>query len=405
VPRRPPRRPGGGPRRPTRAVLAWALVLLAAGQAAWAQGISYTVQVVALSDRDSALRVVGDLLREGYPAYVVRSTSAQGDVFRVRVGVFANRPAALTYADAMPEVGGGRPVPALAEAIPTGITPLAPRLLLQEDVSGVEARLLRFGSGGLALRLQWRVPLGQAEYVILREGAVERVRAWQLVEGPEGVRLRVRDMALWPDTWQQDSAEVRQGYLTNLVTLVADRLGVGAAEVMAARYVPPGDEVPRLIVVERVQAGAPDAAELLGVGLPAGGMTPAGPIAYLGLDPGTLPGVPASARIDLATRSVSGELAEATWAGFEGGAVPEDPEAPGENPAHPAPPPGGAVTGDGWTAAPDGRFVRLSVDPAGAAGGTAASWRACVGTPLWSDGRYLLALQGGVLLVYDFLPR
>jgi len=410
------------------AALAVAALFLWATQAALAQGINYTVQVVALSDSDSALRVVNDLLREGYPAYVVRSTSDQGAVFRVRVGVFANRPAALTYADAMPEISGGRPVPALAEAIPTGITPLAPRLLLQEDVSGVEARLLGFGDEGLALRLQWRVPLGQAEYVIIKDGAVERVRAWQLVEGPGGVRLRVRDMALWPDTWQQDDADVRQAYLVNLVSLVADRLGVGVAEVMAARYVPPGDEVPRLIVVERVQAGATDGAELLGVGLPGSGMTPAGPIAYLGLDPGTLPGVPESARIDLATRSVTGELQRATWDGFGDAVTPEDevvadadqePADAGPTemlaaearavPADDGPTAAGAtgaageVAGAGWVATPDGGFVRLTVTPAD---GTAASrWRACVGTPLWSDGHYLLALQSGVLLVYDFLPR
>lgn len=391
---------------------------------AWAQGINYTVQVVALSDRDAALRVQDGLLLEGYPAYVVRSTSAQGDVFRVRVGVFANRPAALTYADAMPEVSGGRPVPALAEAIPPGITPLAPRLLLQEDVSGVESRLLAFPHGGLALRLQWRVPLGQAEYVIVRDGAVERVRAWQLVESEDGERLRVRDMPLWPDTWREHTPEVLEGFLANLATLVAERLGVAVADVMAARYVPPGEEVPRLIVVERVAPAAADGAELLGVGLPASGMTPSGPIAFLGLDPSVLPVVPDSARLDLATRSVTGNLEGVTWGGFTApapgadGSVPlsEDAEAvEGEDTAAAAGGAAGApdaqeasgapsaqVQGDGWLASPDGRFVRLT---ATSAAGGSATWRACVGTPVWSDGRYLLTLQGGLLLVYDFLPR
>ncbi len=441
--------------------MAAAALALGLVHSAWAQSINYTVQVVALSDRDGALSVQNDLLRQGFPAYVVRSTSAQGDIFRVRVGAFANRPAALHYANAMPEVSGGRAVPALAEAIPAGITPLAPRLLFEQDVSGNELRLLAFPEGGLALRLQWRVPLGQAEYVIYRGGTVERVKAWQLVDGPDGQRLRVRDMALWADTWQQDPQEVRDAYEANVLALVAERLGVGAAKVAAARYVPPGDEVPRLIVVEKLTPRLSDVPELLGVGLPASGMTAAGPIAYLGIDPGLLPGVPESARLDLATRSVTGTLARATWSGFEDGAeAPENqgsagqegetegpgtpPEAPTEpegepeaagsgagpedagpgggpedagpgggpedaTPAPASPAPGaassapGVVIGDDWQAVADGAFVRLTA--VGQDGAALTSWRACVGLPIWSDGHYLLALQDGALLVYDFLPR
>jgi len=435
------------------ATLVAAALLLGLAHPARAQSINYTVQVVALSDRDGALSVQNDLLRQGFPAYVVRSTSAQGAIFRVRVGAFANRPAALHYANAMPEVSGGRAVPALAEAIPAGITPLAPRLLFEQDVSGTEPRLLAFPDGGLALRLQWRVPLGQAEYVIFRGGTVERVKAWQLVDGPDGQRLRVRDMPLWADTWQQDPQEVRDAYEANVLALIAERLGVGAVKVAAARYVPPGDEVPRLIVVEKLTPKVSDVPELLGVGLPASGMTAAGPIAYLGIDPGLLPGVPDSARLDLATRSVTGTLAEATWSGFadeseapegqgpasQGGETevpatpPETPPAPGgggdaaegpataevpatEEPAAPgqssgpepaAPEPAastpGVVMGDGWQAVADGTFVRLTA--LGQDGGALTSWRACVGLPLWSDGHYLLALQDGALLVYDFLPR
>jgi hypothetical protein len=410
----PWRRPRGG-RRGGPALLALVLIVLGAAKVAVAQAINYTVQVVALSDSDAALVIVNDLLRQGYPAYAVRSTSTQGAVFRVRVGAFANRQAALHYAEAMPDVGGGRPVPALAEAIPPGITPLAPRLLLQEDVSGREARLLALPGGVLALRLQWRVPLRQAEYVTFRAGVVERVNAWQLVESQDGVRLRVRDLPLWPDAWQQESADVRQGYLNNLVALIADRLGVGVAEVMAGKYVPPGDEVPRLIVVERVVLGAADGPELLGLGLPASGMTPSGPIAYLGIDPGLLPAVPESARLDLASRSVTGTLAEATWSGVLTGGAASGAEAAGEaepEPVDEAPVQAaqsapaqavGEVLGAGWSAVPDGKFVRITVLPTD--GGPVSSWRACVGTPLWSDGQHLLALHNGVLLVYDFLPR
>ncbi|MBX3139414.1 MAG: SPOR domain-containing protein [Trueperaceae bacterium] len=404
-----------------------------------AQSIAYTVQVLALSDRDAALGVMGDLQRQGYPAYVTRSTSAQGDVFRVRVGAFVNRPAAVNYAEAMPSVSGGRPVPALAESIPAGITPLAPRLLLEEDVSGMEARLLAFPDGSLVLRLQWRVPLAQAEYVVIQGGEVERVRAWRLAEGPGGERLRVRELPLWPDTWQQDSPEVRQAFAANLVALVAERIGVRASEVDAARYRPQGDEVPRLFVVERVPAGG-DAPELLGVGLPASGVTAAGPIAYLGIDPTRLPGLPEGARVDLASGSVIGDLAVVPWPLGEPGAEPgaeaaddaaeqatletvEGATAESEGSAVGAEGTGagadgdgaagdesaaagtaaGAVVGDGWVASPDGEFVRLTAVDAST--GATVSWRAGVGTPVWSDGRRLLALRSGKLLVYDFLLR
>ena len=118
----PPQRPTVG-WWPRRAVRLLAALFLCALPAAVAQQASYTIQVVALSDRDSATDIMGDLLRQGFPAYVVRSTSSAGDVFRVRVGAFANRPAALLYAEAMPLVAGGQPVPALAEGIPEGHTP------------------------------------------------------------------------------------------------------------------------------------------------------------------------------------------------------------------------------------------------------------------------------------------
>lgn len=104
--------------------------VLAMSSCALAQGISYTVQVVALSDQESALNVQRTLLDDAFPAYVVRASVAQGDIYRVRVGSFANRLAALEYARAMPNVAGSRPLPALAEGIPDGIMPVQPRLLL-----------------------------------------------------------------------------------------------------------------------------------------------------------------------------------------------------------------------------------------------------------------------------------
>ena len=326
------------------------LIALLLGAASWtaAQSISYTVQVVALSDRDAALTVVSDLLRQGYPAYVVRSTSTQGDVFRVRVGAYANRGAAVLYAAAMPAVAGGQPVPALAEAIPPGITPLAPRLLVEERTAGSDVRLIPL-AGALGVRIQLRAPLAQAEYLLLADGAVERVRAWQFAVRDDGTRVRVRDMALWPESWRDDSDEVREGFRTSLIGLVAERLGVPAEQVAAAEYRGAAEDVPRLIVVERLAPGALDVPELLGIGLPSSGLTPSGPVAYLGVDSSELPGLPLGVRVDVTTGLVEGDwngVAVQRRAAGEGGATAVAP-----------------VVGARWTAVPDGPFVRLTLTP------------------------------------------
>jgi hypothetical protein len=60
---------------------------------------------------------------------------------------------------------------------------------------------------------------------------------------------------------------------------------------------------------------------------------------------------------------------------------------------------GGSIGGDGWSVSADGDFFLLTLSGGG------RGWRAGVGTPLWSDGRYLLARSQGSLLLYDFVPR
>lgn len=380
---------------------------------AGAQAIPYTVQVVALSDRDAALAIQNDLLRQGFPGYVVRSTSSQGDVFRVRVGAFANRNAALLYASAMPEIAGGQPVPALAEAIPAGVTPLAPRLLLMEDVSGRDVRILRFG-GSIALRTQRRAPLAPAEYAIVKDGSVERVRAWQLAESPDGSRLRVRDLPLWPDSWREESEVVREGYLNSLLGLVAERLELPLQVVGAASY-SNEEGVPRLVVVERVVPGAPDGPVMLGLGLPASGMSQSGPLEYLKVDQEQLPGLEPGVRVDLVAGRVDGDLGPPKPEEQPNGDQPSDDQPSddqlgGDQPSDDQSGGGQAagesaleLVGSGWIATEDGLFIRLSV-PATATH-PASSWRAGRGLPLWSYGNYLLAASSGQLLLYDFLPR
>ncbi|MEJ2358953.1 MAG: SPOR domain-containing protein [Deinococcales bacterium] len=341
------------------ALIAW----LALGSAAAAQAISYTVQVVALSDKTSALDLQTQLNGEGYPAYVVRSTTGLGDVYRVRVGAFANRQAALVFADTMPEVAGGRPVPALAEAIPPGIVSLAPRVLTRIIPDGRDTTILPWRSG-VAVRLQQSAPLQEARYVIVDGDQVDSFDAWLAVPAKDGSVTRLRNLPLWPDNYQQDGQAARDAFEASVLSLVADGLGLPLSDVKATVYRPQPDAVPRLVVLERVTVGqnGNETSKLLALGVPELGMTKHGPVQYLGLDPGELPDPPKGAPLAV--------------------------EAPSAAP----------LQGNGWTANADGPFITLTASDSRA-------WREAVGTPLWTDGHVLATAYKGSFLLYDFLPR
>lgn len=341
-----------------RLVLAFCLV--SAGVAV-AQGIAYTVQVVALSDKNAALELQTQLNSQGFPAYVVRSSSAEGEVFRLRVGAFANRQAALVFADAMPEVAGGRPVPALAEAIPPGIVSLAPRLITRILPEARELSVVPW-PGGLAVRLQQRSPLTQARYVVLKDGRTSTFDAWLAVPSDDGGMTRVRDLQLWPEDFEDASTEARKAYRSSVTSLVADTLGLPVGDVDSVAFKDGGDGPPSLVVVERFAAAQTDGGSILALGLPELGLSPTGPVQYLGLDPGDVPQAPAGTVLT----TLQGSTDE--------------------------------VAGDGWVVRYDGQFLRLSKD-----GGS--SWRAGIGTPLWTDGKVLVTLEGDSYLFYDFIER
>lgn len=365
------------------AVLAAVLLLGLLFGAAGAQIVPYTVQVIALSDLEAALNVETDLRRSGFHAYVVRSTTEQGAVFRVRVGAFADRNAALLYASGMPAVAGSMPVPAVAEGIPADIMPLAPRILADVPVAGLDIEVGVL-PGGFAMRLQPSEPLGQAEYLLFEGGAARRYRAWNLGIDEQGELVRVREMLLWPENWANDPDDVRDGFRNSLLALVAERLGVGVDVLAAAEYRLGEEEPPRLLVVERGPTSMLEGSELLGIGLPgeAGSeMGELGPVEFLRSaawpEDQELPGI--------ADTMTLAELVELAGSGQP-------------------------VEGTGWQAAADAAYIRLTItDPeaAGVQGKVAqgASWRAGLGRPLWSDGSYLIAWLDERLLVYGFVLR
>lgn len=365
--------------RPSRSLIVGLTSLMLAWLASAASGqmVPYTVQVVALSDQAAALSVQNDLIRSGYPAYVVRAISEQGDVYRVRVGAFADRNSALLYASGMPLVSGSEPVPALAQGIPGGIMPLAPRLVADLETAGLDVLLGRV-PGGIAVRTQVAEPLAQADYLLLLAGEARRFQAWRLGVDDDGELIRLRELLLWPDNWPNDPDDVRVGYRNSLLSLVAERLAVPVEDLAEAEYQPGPDAPPTLLVIERGFTSLLEGSDLLGVGLPPEDMSAFGPEEF---------------------------LRAPAWP--EGEALPglEDVLTLAELLALEPP-----VAGSGWQATPDGEFVRLTVtepEAAGVQATTAAgtTWRAGLGRPLWSDGRYLFAWLDDRLLIYDFVRR
>ncbi|MEX2536160.1 MAG: SPOR domain-containing protein [Trueperaceae bacterium] len=337
------------PRRLPVALLAlWALVS--------AQAISYTVQIVAVSDQESALSVQRTLLNDAFPAYVVRATTVQGDIYRVRVGAFGNRAAALVFAQAMSIVAGGPPLPALAEGIPAGVMPLEPRVLVQ--FSGGELDVLPWGDR-VALRNQENAA-SPATYRILGDEEPWVFEAWSAAPVEGGV-LRLRSMALWPSTWEDDAPEAREAYRLALLESVASRLGLSSADIEPLQGRPVYGP-PFLVILELVASGGESELATLGVAQP--GESGEGP-GMLAVGTGLLPQAP---------EPLYRASAESR---------PEDEEFNGEE----------------WSVEPAGDFFLLSFDESG------RGWRAGVGVPLWSDAHYLLTRAEEMILFYDFVPR
>lgn len=342
-------RPGPRPARLLAALLA---ALLTAG----AQAISYTVQVVAVSDQDSALSVQRLLLNDAFPTYVVRASTAQGDIYRVRVGAFGNRMAAQLFAEAMPAVAGSRPLPALAEGIPAGVMPLEPRVVAAFGAQELE--VLPWGES-VAIRIQ-SDPARPATYQVLSAEQPWLFQAWRAAPVEGGV-LRLRNLPLWPPTWEDDVPEAREAYQLALIESLATRLESKTAEVEQLQGRPVFGP-PFLIVLELVEPGSTLEATLLGIAQP--GDAAFGP-EELVLGSGPMP-----------------EVTEPLYRA----ALNTAPEAE-------------EFGGEAWRVTADDSFFLLSVDESG------RGWRAGVGTPLWSDGTLLLIRAGEKLIFYDFVSR
>ncbi len=361
-----------------------------------ALAISYTVQVAALSDEDAALALQQSLREEGYPAYLVSVPSESGTIFRLRVGAFADRAAAQTYAESMRGVGGTAPVPALAEGIPAALFPLEPTLMSRypnaPEMTGLT--VVPWGEGA-ALRTQGRFEDQPfiAEYRVLREGAdVATFAAWRAApqDDAQGASvLRVHNLSLWPE--EEMSEAERETYTEARLEEVARSLELTPEQVRPYLLQEPGRGAPFLVLAEQFDLASYLTSDSANADLPnassdsstAGGSATGGSAA-----PQNSPRAERYRALGNPIERISPGGPSLTWfdrAPPEG--FPTDLSEPlfdlgtrfteGELTREPR-----TLTGDGWSASAQGDYTQLSVGN--------RDWRAVVGYPLWAGGDYLL---------------
>lgn len=324
-------------------------VSLALAQAALA--ISYTVQVVAVSDNQVAFDIRNRLAAEGFPAYILTVPSPAGLIYRIRVGAFVNRAAAASFAEQMAEISGSVPTPALAESIPQGLIALEPELLSSVPLAEATVEVLPWPDG-VAFRVQFGEQ--QATYY-LPDGRT--VSAWQLgFVGPQTM-VRVHALPLWPDG--EASEEARQNVRQATLVDIAAALQLTPAQVAAFEF---QREPPFLVVAEEIDLDSGARRRMRLLGQPAGEWTARGPaLLYFSGEPERDIAVPEPLLV------LSAETLPAL-------ALPE------------------RVSGDGFSAYPDGNFSRLAQD--------GRSWRALVGAAIWAQGDAVITLRESTAYLY-----
>ena len=331
-----------------------ALALLAFGSSL-AQGIPYAVQVAALSSEARARLLQTQLTEQGFPSYLTAVPSAQGPVYRVRIGGFANRAAAARFAERLALPGSAGATPALAENIPPGLIALEPELLGSFAPGVDRVRVLEW-PGGPALRTQGASET-EARYRL--PGGTRLEGFWA---APDALGVRVlRALPLWPEDSSALGESERARYRAAVLENVAASLEVSPSDLERFVFAPDAG-APYLAVLERLGPGGPE--RLAALGDPAANAGAEGPalVSFGAATPAATewPELRELWRLEAtpaAAASVSGEVAGAEWQAHS-----------------------------------DGGFVRL--EHAG------LNWRALPGAPLWGGGDLLAVLDGGAVVLY-----
>lgn len=353
-----------------RTLMVLSVLVVGAMLGSWCEAISYTVQVAALSDQDAALTLQRNLRAEGYPAYLVSVPSEEGAVYRLRVGAFANRAAALQFAESMQGVGGTQPVPALAEGIPSGLIPIEPEALGVYPYAPEETRMDLFPWGDAwALRVQSLVGAQEGRYhVLLGDEASYTFSAWRAVPAEDGWLIRVYSVRLWPSEHAELSQDEREAYQQELLASVADTLELRPEQVRPFLFEEADSGVPYLVLAERRHYLNNERERYRALGDPSDESPPLhGPdLIWFGRsEPEVFPRELSEAELELS------EMLERS--SEEGGLE---------------------LSGNGWQAFVEGDYTRIEVADTGQA------WRAMPGVPIWAYEDYLLVYWDGQIVLY-----
>ena len=327
-----------------------------------ASAISYTVQVVAVSTESTALRLQQQLGAQGYPAYLISVPTPQGTVYRLRVGAFANRAAADTYAKTMQTNTDTQPTPALAEGIPEGLIPLEANQLAAYTLDNTRVTATTW-EDMVVVKAMPEDALQGASYTVFTADGVQVFNAWAAVRQEDGSIVRFYRFDLWPANWSELSEDEKTQFRTDTLAAVATSLGLTPAQVAAFQYEDTAG-VPFLALAERFNLSTGERTRMRALGQPGEGFQDGVPgMLYFS---GETPVTPQE------TSSVfdSALTVDAT-----------------------------TIAGDGWEAVTDGVYARLQVS------GSSRGWRAAVGKPVWGRDNVLLSVHNDTLYVYQLQKR
>lgn len=317
------------------------------------QAISYTVQVAAFSDETVALQALNVLLDQGYPAYLISVPTMQGQIYRIRVGSFSNREAALLFAEVMQGLLGSTPSPALAETIP-GDYSFQARLLGRYDPEQTSVQLITWNDRS-ALRTQPKDLSTPATYTF---GSLEFL-AWLAVPEADGWILRIVSQVV---NDPEQSPELREQNRSVLLANIAGQLGLTPQQVAAFEF-PESDQGPAyLVLVERWNPETQQRILLKAIGQAGSTFSAYGPelVRFQGEE---LKITPPEDSLELSLDMSATK-----------------------------------VQGKNWFASKDGDFIRIvTQDPQ-------KSWRIAIGQPLMTRDDFLIAGYQGDLLVYQLEP-
>ncbi len=208
--------------------------------------ISYTVQVIALSSESNVKLLEERLKKLGFPAYTITIPTNQGQIFRLRVGSFANREAAQKYAQAMQGFLDSAPVAQLAEGIPDNLVPFEAKtwasFSTKDTIIKIDSK-----QDKTIIRIQTLGEFTEASYFIDELSFT----AYRAILTDDNKIVRVSSRRLWPEVYPLDSNTERDIFYQNTVAELAVKLDIELGEIQKHQFLNQKSE-PFLVLVEQM---------------------------------------------------------------------------------------------------------------------------------------------------------